>query len=138
MSITNKYVKRSRISEAKFREFVRYFFLDLDAQQIAFLIRLNRNTVNRYLNKIRERIAAFCEKSSPFQGEIEIDESYFGARRVKGKGGRGAYGKTPVFGIFQRGGHVYTRSTDFLDPLSYPYPREYRRNQLKLEQCPVK
>jgi hypothetical protein len=25
MSITHRYVKRSRISEAKFREFVRYF-----------------------------------------------------------------------------------------------------------------
>jgi transposase-like protein len=108
MSITNKYIKRSRISEAKFRELVRYFSLDLDAQKISVLTRLNRNTVNRYLHKIRERIAAFCEESSPFRGEVEIDESYFGARRVKGKRGRGAYGKTPVFGILQRGGHVYT------------------------------
>ena len=86
----------------------RYFSLDLDAQKISVLTRLNRNTVNRYLHKIRERIAAFCEESSPFRGEVEIDESYFGARRVKGKRGRGAYGKTPVFGILQRGGHVYT------------------------------
>jgi transposase-like protein len=108
MSITNKYIKRSRISEAKFRELTRYFSLDLDAQKISVLTRLNRNTVNRYLHKIRERIAAFCEESSPFRGEVEIDESYFGARRVKGKRGRGAYGKTPVFGILQRGGHVYT------------------------------
>ena len=108
MSITNKYIKRSRISEAKFRELARYFSLDLDAQKISVLTRLNRNTVNRYLHKIRERIAAFCEESSPFRGEVEIDESYFGARRVKGKRGRGAYGKTPVFGILQRGGHVYT------------------------------
>jgi transposase len=108
MSIINKYAKRSRISEAKFREFVRYFALDLDAQKIALLTRLNRNTVNRYLQLLRKRIAEHCEASSPFQGEVEVDESYFGARRVKGKRGRGAYGKTPVFGILQRGGHVYT------------------------------
>ena len=57
---------------------------------------------------IRKRIAEFCEQSSPFSGEIEVDESYFGARRIKGKRGRGAYGKTPVFGILQRGGKVYT------------------------------
>lgn len=108
MTITNKYIKRSRISEAKFREFIRYFSLDLDAHKIAFSTSLNRNTVNRYLLLIRKRIAEFCEQSSPFHGEIEVDESYFGARRIKGKRGRGAYGKTAVFGILQRGGKVYT------------------------------
>ena len=108
MTITNKYIKRSRISEAKFREFVRYFSLDLDAHKIAFLTGLNRNTVNRYLLLLRKRTAEFCEQSSPFVGEIEVDESYFGAIRIKGKRGRGAYGKTPVFGILQRGGKVYT------------------------------
>ena len=85
MTISNKYIKRSRISEAKFREFIRYFSLDLDAHKIAFLTGLNRNTVNRYLLLIRKRIAEFCEQSSPFHGEIEVDESYFGARRIKGK-----------------------------------------------------
>ena len=108
MTIINKYVKRSRISEVKFREFIRYFSLDLDAHKIAFLTSLNRNTVNRHLLLIRKRIAESCEQSSPFHGEIEVDESYFGARRIRGKRGRGAYGKTPVFGILQRGGQVYT------------------------------
>jgi len=108
MTISNRYIKRSRISEAKFREFIRYFSLDLDAHKIAFLTGLNRNTVNRYLLLIRKRIAEFCEQSSPFSGEVEVDESYFGAKRIKGKRGRGAYGKTPVFGILQRGGNVYT------------------------------
>lgn len=104
----NKYVKRSRISEAKFRELIKYFSLDLDASQIAVLTGLNRKTINRYLTLIRQRIAELCEQDSPFKGEIEVDESYFGARRVRGKRGRGASGKTPVFGILQRGGRVYT------------------------------
>jgi len=108
MTIKNKYSKRSRISEAKFREIVRLFSLDLDAQQIASLTRLNRNTINRYLRLFRERIAEECEAQSPFQGEVEVDESYFGLKRVRGKRGRGAGGKTPVFGILQRAGNVYT------------------------------
>ena len=108
MTMRNKYVKRSRISEKKFRQLVKLFSLDLDAVQISELSHLNRNTVNRYLKAIRTRIAEFCEVESPFNGEVEIDESYFGAKRVKGKRGRGASGKTIVFGIFQRNGKVYT------------------------------
>jgi transposase len=104
----NKYAKRSRIFESKIRQLLKHFALDLDAQQIAVLCNLNRNTINRYLRMIRTRISEFCEQDSPFRGEIEVDESYFGARRQKGKRGRGAYGKTPVFGILQRGGKVYT------------------------------
>jgi len=104
----NKYINRSRVSEAKFRDLIKYFSLDLDAQQIAILTHLNRNTVNRYLKLIRKRIAEFCESETPFKGEIEVDESYFGAKRVRGKRGRGAAGKTPVFGILQRQGKVYT------------------------------
>ena len=106
--MSNKYIKFSRISEAKFRDIIRYFVLDVDALKIAEITHLNRNTINRYVHLIRERIAELCEQGSPFQGEVEVDESYFGARRIKGKRGRGAAGKTPVFGILQRGGKVYT------------------------------
>ena len=85
----NRYVKRSRISEKKFRQLVKLFSLQLDAVQISALSHLNRNTINRYLAAMRNRIAEFCEPESPLKGEVEIDESYFGARRVKGKRGRG-------------------------------------------------
>ncbi len=108
MTVLNRYAKRSKISEAKFRQIIRYFAVDLDASQITKLVTLNRNSVNRYLRAIRERIAELCETQSPFSGEIEVDESYFGARRVKGKRGRGAGGKTIVFGVLKRHGKVYT------------------------------
>ena len=104
----NRYSKRARISELKIREIIRLFSVDLDATQIAKITGLNRNTINRYLKAIRIRIAEFCETKSPFSGEIEVDESYFGARRVRGKRGRGAAGKTIVFGVFKRNGSVYT------------------------------
>lgn len=42
-------------------------------------------------------------------GEVEIDESYFGGRR-KGKRGRGASGKVPVFGILERDGLVHVET----------------------------
>ena len=108
MTIKNKYIKRSKISEAKFRKLLEHFSLDLDAQQSASLTNLNRNTVNRYLRLLRKRIAEFCERESPFHGEVEVDEAYFGGKRIKGKRGRGASGKTIVFGILQRRGKVYT------------------------------
>lgn len=61
----NKYVNRAKISEAKFRELVRFFSLDLTATQIAELTGLNRNTVNRYLKEIRKKITHYCISSSP-------------------------------------------------------------------------
>ncbi len=101
-------LKRARISKKKFRQIIRYFSIDLTASQITLLTDLNRNTVNRYLTLIRQAIAAHCENESPFSGEVELDESYFGAKRVRGKRGRGAAGKTIVFGIYKRKGKVYT------------------------------
>lgn len=108
MTMKNRYVRRAQISEPQFRRLMRLFAVDLQATQIAELTGLNRNTVNRYLHGLRERIAAFCDAKAAFAGEIEVDESYFGARRVKGKRGRGAYGKTAVFGVFKRNGCVHT------------------------------
>ena len=73
-------------------------------------MRINRNTVNNYYNLFRklifERSLADEKKES---GEFELDESYFGARRVRGKRGRGAAGKTPVFGLLKREGKVFAK-----------------------------
>lgn len=80
----NKYILRSKISEAKFRQLARLLCVDLNATQIAKVAGLSRNTVNRLLQRIRERIALACEAESPVSGEVEVDESYFGARRVRG------------------------------------------------------
>jgi transposase-like protein len=104
----NKYIERSKITEPKFRQLINLFNHDLDAQTITSQANLNRNTVNRYLTLIRVRIAEFCETQSPFKSEIEVEESSFGTERIKGRRGRGAYKKTPVFGNFKRGGKVYT------------------------------
>jgi len=109
MTMKNKYVIRSRISEHKFREIIKYFSLDLNAVQIQKLTGLSRQSINKYLIAIRIRIAHLSQLQPPLQGEeVEVDESYFGAKRVKGKKGRGAKGKIIVFGLLKRGGKVYT------------------------------
>jgi transposase len=109
MQRLNRYYQRSKISERKMRQLMRYFALDLTASGAAHLTGLSRRSVTTIFLKIRERIAEECERASPFSScEVEVDESYFGARRVRGKRGRGASGKTIVFGIFKRNGCVYT------------------------------
>jgi transposase len=104
----NRYYRRSRISEAKFRQLVRCFSLDFTATSTAELIGISVRSVNSIYLKIRRRLAEVCEQSSPLTGSVEVDESYFGAQRVRGKRGRGAYGKTIVFGLLKRQGKVYT------------------------------
>jgi transposase-like protein len=104
----NRYSRRAHISEAQFRRFLRLFALDLEATKIATLSGLSRRTVNRYIRAVRVRMAAACERRARFRGTVELDESYFGRRRIRGKRGRGAGGKTIVFGVFKRNGCVYT------------------------------
>lgn len=110
MPMKNKYYNRSHISEKKFREIIKLFSADIEAKKIALLSGTNINTINKILQMLRERIVCLAEKESYFScGEIEIDESFFGARRVRGKRGRGAHGKTIVFGMKKRHGNVYTQ-----------------------------
>ena len=84
-----------------------HFVAGSTARTAGELIGVNRNTARLFFHRLRTIIAEEQEKHSPFTGEIEVDESYFGGRR-KGKRGRGAAGKVPVFGLLKRGGKVYT------------------------------
>ena len=69
---------------------------------------INRNTINAYYNEIREKILQHSLKEQEKElGEFELDERYFGARRVRGKRGRGSAGKMPVFGLPKRNGKVF-------------------------------
>ncbi len=100
-STKNKYAKRSKISEAKFRKLIEHFALDLNAKNIAVLTGLNRNTVNRYLTLIRERIAEFCRQKSPLKGDSEYVRSHLFEKAMNGEKNSTAYINTPVFGVLQ-------------------------------------
>ena len=97
-------------TSGKFREIIRYFAADLTARQAAELSRTNRNTINRFYRGLRERSYYACKADRPLFGVAEVDESWFGAKRVKGKKGRGAYGKIVVFGIYERAGPCVHRN----------------------------
>ncbi len=109
MQRLNRYYRRSRIAEPKFRLLARHFALDLCASDAAQLTGLSHRSTITIFGKIRQRIAVECERQSPFKdGDVEVDESYFGPHRVRGKRGRGASGKTIVFGLLKRDDKVYT------------------------------
>jgi len=109
LTARNRYVARSHLSEAKVRQIVRLVALDLEATKVAQITGVSRRTVNRLCHALRVRMAQECEAHAPIRGTVELDESYFGRRRIRGKRGRGAGGKTVVFGIFKRNGRVYTQ-----------------------------
>ena len=93
MERPNPFYRRSRISAKKFRQLLRDFALDFTATDVAQLTGRTRKSVTMIFLKIRRRIAQECERASPLSaGEVEVDESYFGPRRVRGKRGRGASG----------------------------------------------
>ena len=104
----NKYIYRAHISERQTRLLIKSFALDLTAASAAQFAGVNVNTAERIFSKIRIRIFEKIATENPSTGEFEADESYFGARRTKGKRGRGAGNKTIVFGLYKRGGKVYT------------------------------
>ena len=108
MTGKNRYYGRSRIAESTFRRILRYFALDLSASDTARLTGISLRSINAIYIKLRYRLAEECERHSDLCGQIEVDESYFGPRRVRGKRGRGAGGKTIVFGLFKRNGWVVT------------------------------
>ncbi len=108
MPLKNRYQKYSKISERKFRDILKYFALDFTASDTAKLTMVSVRSVNTIFLKLRKRIVQECGKQTPFSGVIELDESYFGPKRIPGVRGRGAGGKTIVFGIFKRNDNVYT------------------------------
>ena len=101
----NKYVKRSKISEAKFRKIIMYFALELDSQKIATLTSLNRNTVNRYLNRIRSQIVSLCEDQA---SKIPHYATGRQINPVLDPSLPAAPDSLPVFGIQSRNAHIYT------------------------------
>jgi len=102
----------TRLNRHKFNLIVKCFANDVTALAASSIVGTNRNTANRYYNYFRQLIIIDEKrKRQEFQviAKAEADESYFGPNRIKGKRGRGAGGKTIVFGLLKRNGYVYTQ-----------------------------
>lgn len=68
----------------------------ISAKQIERETGVTYKTAWRMCKQIRSVLG---ENYPPFDGDVELDESYFGGKGIRG---RGAKGKTPVFGIANR------------------------------------
>ena len=103
----DKVRRRSRLLPSIQQALIVQFVAGVPARTAGELLGINRNTAILFFHKLRELIAENVIREAPFlSGEVEVDESYFGGAR-KGKRGRGAAGKVPVFGLLKRGGRVY-------------------------------
>ncbi|MDO9802313.1 IS1595 family transposase [Glaesserella parasuis] len=91
------------------KKLLEFFVLEVTARSAADLLVIQPNSAILFYRKIREVINYHLalEADEVFDGQIELDESYFDGTR-KGKRGRGAVGKTAVFGLLKRDGKVYT------------------------------
>jgi len=105
--------KNSKLSRYKVEKIIECFCLDIDATKTALLLRHNRKTINRYFGLFRQLIQESQKQGlEQIVGVVELDESFFGPTRVRGrpsprKRGRGTT-KQPVFGIYERNGRIYT------------------------------
>lgn len=89
----------------------------ISAKQLQRELGVTYKTAWRMFKEIRKLLQS---SPKPMSGEVEVDECYIGGKR-QGKRGRGAEGKTPVFGIAQRKGEVSaTKVDDIKSATVYP------------------
>jgi transposase len=90
-------------------EILKGFYQLQPAYRLAQDLGVDVKVISRVYQRLREALFHLTElEAGRLKGEIELDEAYFGGRR-KGKRGRGAAGKSVVFGLLERDGRVYTK-----------------------------
>lgn len=110
MDAGNKYYRRSRISEDKFRSVVRCFAEDLSATDTALLTGLTRKSATAIFLKIRRRVAQECRRNSPFAtGRVEMKESHSCTLCVCGRRGCGTMTGKPLFSLLAYDDQVHTQ-----------------------------
>ena len=103
---SGRWINKVQITAKDWLWIIKLFELELSARRIAEQVRLSYPTVLKAVTVIRMAIVSPTRDADKLLGgEVEMDESYFGGRR-KGKRGRGAANKVPVFGILERNGVV--------------------------------
>ena len=102
-------ITRCKLSKKVQLRLLEFFTAQVTARTAADLLDIQPNTAALFYHKIRLVMYYHLSLQADelFDGEVELDESYFGAVR-KGKRGRGAAGKTAVFGILKRNGLLDT------------------------------
>ena len=102
--------EKSRTSLQKWF-FAMYLFTSskhgVPAKELERQLGVTYKTAWRIAHELRKLMAS-ADDNGPLSGHVEIDETYIGGRKPKIKGftGRGAKGKTIVFGMLERDGSV--------------------------------
>ena len=78
------------------------------AKELQRQLGVTYKTAWRMAHEIRKYMGQ-VDGDDGLDGHVEVDETYVGGKRSGGKRGRGAPGKTIVFGMLERGGDVMTR-----------------------------
>jgi len=103
---TNRWYGQLKISASHWLWLIKLFELETSSRRIAEELKISYPTALKATHLIRQAILSQNNNYELLlKGEVEADESYFGGRR-KGKRGRGAANKIPVFGILERNGIV--------------------------------
>ena len=84
-------MKRSKLSKDKQLKLIEHFVAGTIARTTSVLVGVNKTTASYYFLRLRELIFEYekGKEEEVFNGEIEVDESYFGGKRNV-KRGRGA------------------------------------------------
>jgi transposase len=103
---TGRWLGKLKISAIDWLWIIKLFELELSTRKIAKQVSISYPTVLKAVDLIRRSIVTESKGDrNLIEGEVEMDEAYFGGKR-KGKRGRGAGHKIPVFGILERQGIV--------------------------------
>jgi len=105
-AFSGRWINQGRLTCIQWLSLIKLFELEVSVRKMSQQMGLSYRTVYRAVSAIRFSILSHASDAEGLLGgEIELDESYFGGKR-KGKRGRGAAGKVPVFGILERNGVV--------------------------------
>jgi len=102
---TGRWLSRVRLSPKQWIWLVKLFSLEISTRRVAKELEVHYSTALKAVDSIRMSIVMHGGDDL-LKGIIEMDETYFGGKR-KGKRGRGAFNKVPVFGILERNGRVF-------------------------------
>jgi len=106
----NPYAKETHFSKRKFRKLLQYFCKDFNATQIADLMRINRNTANLWITRIRMRILVMSEREKLQNApHVQMDETYFTKTKEYFPRFKLPHEEIVVFGIINHDGKVYAK-----------------------------
>ena len=108
-------LKFSKLTSVQTEKLLDHFLEGRPARTAADQVRLNRNTVRSFYHKLREIIAWRIEAKWTIDGEIKVEEAYFGQPGD-------ANGRVALFGIVGHGDQFNTKPISIAKPRALSLP----------------